>query len=247
MPLSGNYDALSQQPKYAIPGGAVDKRYVYASNQGWTQRRFKNNSGTEFYDEVLESKTIFTDVTLATRVSRAINGTGVGYPSPNGVYSVQISNVGSGYTSGIKTTSGGSGTGLTVDVTVNNLTGIVATVDTIGAADPARTAGTYSVTGGYTTDGTGTGATFSIVINGSGAASVTVVNGGSGYVVDETFTIPASLIGGTGAPLTFDVATTTSINGRLSTAAVVNYGTGYLNGETVTVVGGTGGTLTIRV
>ena len=41
----------------------------------------------------------------------------------------------------------------------------------------------------YTTDGSGTGATFTITTNGSGVPNVTVTNGGSGYAVDDTITI----------------------------------------------------------
>ena len=104
--------------------------------------------------------------------------------------------------------------------TYSTSSGNVATVDTISAADGARVAGTYIVTT-YTTDGTGTGATFSIVINGSGAAAVTILKGGFGYVVNETFTVAAAQIGGAGAALTFDVATVgPSIEGLQSNFAL---------------------------
>ena len=92
--------------------------------------------------------------------------------------------------------------------TYSTTKGDVLTVDTISGADGSRTAGTYAVSASdYTTDGSGSGATFSIVINGSGAGAVTITNGGNNYIVDETFTVPASAIGGTGSALTFDVAT----------------------------------------
>ena len=58
--------------------------------------------------------------------------------------------------------------------------GDVKTVDSIGAADFSRTAGTYVVTT-FTTDVTtnnSKGAKFSIVVDGSGAATVTVLDGG---------------------------------------------------------------------
>ena len=88
--------------------------------------------------------------------------------------------------------------------------GDVKTVDSIGAADSSRTAGTYVVTT-FTTDVTtnnSKGAKFSIVVDGSGAATVTVLDGGFNYVVDETFTVQdTQLGGGGGAALTFDVAT----------------------------------------
>jgi len=87
--------------------------------------------------------------------------------------------------------------------------GGILTVDTIGAADALRVADTYTITASdYTTDAAGTGATFTVVVDGSGAATVTVTGAGSGFVVDETITIDdADLGGGGAADLTFDVAT----------------------------------------
>jgi hypothetical protein len=250
MPLSGNYDAASQLPKYAVAGGEVDKRYVYATNQGWTERHFEASDGSKYYDEVLEAKTLYTDSNLNTLVTRAINGSGAGYPSIGGAYAVVIKTAGSGYTAGTKAVTGGSGSNLTVTITASAITsGIIATVDTIGAADPLRTAGTYTIgASDYTTELAGTGATFSVVVDGSGAAAITVVSGGSGYVVDETITIAdANLGGGGGADLTFDVATVSSTGGAITSAVIATYGAGYADAETVTVAGGTGGTLTVRV
>ena len=91
--------------------------------------------------------------------------------------------------------------------------GRLLTVDTISAADASRTEGTYTIgASDYSTDASGTGATFSVTVNESGAATVTIVNPGSGYAVDETFTITdARLGGGGGASLTFDAATVSSV------------------------------------
>ena len=107
--------------------------------------------------------------------------------------------------------------------TYSTTKGEVLTTDTVGAADASRSAGTYTITASdYTTDGSGTGATFSIVVAGNGAATVTITNGGNNYVVDETFTITdAKLGGGGGASLTFDVATVgASITGLNSNFSV---------------------------
>ena len=107
--------------------------------------------------------------------------------------------------------------------TYSTSAGNVATTDTVSGADGSRTAGTYTIgASDYTTDGNGTGATFSIVIDGSGAATVTIVKGGFGYIVNETFTVTdAKLGGGGGASLTFDVATVgASIEGLQSNFAL---------------------------
>ena len=104
--------------------------------------------------------------------------------------------------------------------------GKIATIDTIGAASLSRTAGTYDINTGFTTDGNGTGAQFTIVVNSSGAATVTVDAVGNNYAPDETITIPDSLLGGGGAPaLTFDVATITE--GKIFSVTIADGGAGY--------------------
>jgi len=81
--------------------------------------------------------------------------------------------------------------------------GIIDTVNNIGAADISRAPGTYNVTSGT--------ASFTIVVDGTGAATVTVDNGGSGFTVGQTITILDGDLGtGGAADLTFDVATITS-------------------------------------
>jgi len=94
-------------------------------------------------------------------------------------------------------------TNLNDDIT---LTQAIESIDEISAADTDRTAGTYRDIAG-TSAGSGTGQRFNISIDDQGAATVTVVKGGSGHAVDDTITVQASEIGGTGLALTFDVAT----------------------------------------
>jgi len=88
--------------------------------------------------------------------------------------------------------------------------GKILTIDTISAADASRTAGTYTVSG--STNGSGTGQSFSVVVAAStGAATVTVLNGGKNHTVGNTVTILDSDLGGGGAAnLTFNVATISS-------------------------------------
>ena len=88
--------------------------------------------------------------------------------------------------------------------------GKILTVDTIGGADASRTAGTYTVSG--SSNGSGTGQSFSVVVAAStGAASVTILNGGKNHSVGNTITILDSDLGGGGAAnLTFNVATISS-------------------------------------
>jgi len=58
--------------------------------------------------------------------------------------------------------------------------------------------GTYEIDQGeYTTSGSGFGATFRINVTGATAATIAIVNPGSGYAVGDTITIPAATIGAT--------------------------------------------------
>ena len=83
------------------------------------------------------------------------------------------------------------------------VTGKILAIDTVSAADASRSAGTYDVS---PTGGTGSGAKVRIVVDGSGAATVTLVNGGKNYADGETLTATDAVLGGGGgANLTFAV------------------------------------------
>lgn len=96
---------------------------------------------------------------------------------------------------------------------VKAVSGKILSVNSIGAADASRSAGTYS---NLTADATGasgdiTKARFTVVVDGSGAATVTIVDGGEDFAVSETIQINDAQLGnGGGAALTFDVATISS-------------------------------------
>ena len=83
------------------------------------------------------------------------------------------------------------------------VSGKVLAIDTVGAANASRTAGTYS--GLSPTGGSGSGLKVDIVVAAStGAATVTLVNGGKNYADGETLTVTDAHLGGGGAPnLTF--------------------------------------------
>ena len=155
----------------------------------------------------------------------------------------------------ITVTDGGSGYSIddTISISDSNLGSAGAETLTFDVASVTtqRTAGTYTIgSSDYSTDGSGTGATFSVVVDGSGNCAVTVTGPGSAYVVDETFSIPDSNLGGGGAsPLTFDVATRT--NQRTAgtyTIGASDYSTdGSGTGATFSVVvdGSGNGTVTV--
>ena len=117
--------------------------------------------------------------------------------------------------------------------------GVLSTVGTIGAADANRTAGTYTVTH----SGNGADVAFTIVVDDTGAATVTVTSGGFGYSVGDNFLVPDSDLGGGGAAdLTFQAATVVAnvagaqIDTGVFTAVPITLTTGGVNvGDTITV------------
>lgn len=134
------------------------------------------------------------------------------------------------------------GPGVEADLTAV-IGGVIATVDTISAADALRTAGTYDINSGFTTDGNGTGAEFTVVVDGSGAATITVDDGGDNYAPDETITIPDSLLGSGGAAaLTFDVATITS--GKIFSVTINDGGAGFSANPDVVITPNSSDTIT---
>jgi len=84
------------------------------------------------------------------------------------------------------------------------VTGKILAFDSVGGADSSRTAGTYTVS---PTGGSGSGCVVSIVVAAStGAATVTLVNGGKDYADGATLTATDAVLGGGGAAnLTFDI------------------------------------------
>ena len=88
--------------------------------------------------------------------------------------------------------------------------GKILTITSQSGADGSRTAGTYNAVA-HSVQNSGSGAEFNVVVDGSGAATVTIVNGGKGFVNSETITIADSVLGAGGAAnLTFDVNTVTT-------------------------------------
>jgi hypothetical protein len=95
-------------------------------------------------------------------------------------------------------------------IMVKAVTGKILSVDTVGAADAARVANTYSNLTANATAAAGdiAKAKFTVVVDGSGAATVTIVDGGEDFVAAETIQINDSQLGnGGGAALTFNAAT----------------------------------------
>ena len=91
--------------------------------------------------------------------------------------------------------------------------GKILSINNVGGADANRVANTYP---NLIADATGASgdiskARFTVVVDGTGAATITIVDGGEDFAVAETIQINDGQLGNGGAPaLTFDVATITT-------------------------------------
>lgn len=135
----------------------------------------------------------------------------------------------------------------------SDIAGEAQAIDGTSAADTARFAGTYTIgASDYTTAGTGANATFTVVINTAGAATITMNENGDAFVDDETITIAdAQLGGGGGASLTFDVNGVSAAANRVAatyTIGASDYVTsGSGSGATFEIVVNGGGAAKVTV
>ncbi len=151
---------------------------------------------------------------------------------PNGqILTGALSNGGVGYVTGTNiATTGGAGTGATVDITAS-VGGVVGTGNL-----SAEGTGYTTSSGVATTGGTGTGLTLNLTAAPIGVVtSLTVDIYNFGTVVSET-NVPVT--GGTGTGLIVDVVA--DANGDVDTIIIVNPGSGYQSTDylTITAAGG---------
>ena len=120
-------------------------------------------------------------------------------------------------------TTGGSGSGLTVDVAV--AVGVPQTITLASGGASYATGANIATTGG-----TGSGLTVDVVVTTGVVTSVVLNTPGTGYTVGDTISIAG---GNSGATFTVD-----TVEGAVTGVTIVAGGTGYLVGDTVTVSGG---------
>ena len=181
-----------------------------------------------------DSSSFTAAVILDTPETRLTSSDTLDTPDEGQISGVTVAASGSGYTtaSGLATT-GGTGTGATVDIAVD--VGVPATT-TISAGGS-----TYGATGTNvaTTGGTGTGLTVDFTSTGGVVDSVTISTAGTGYTVGNTITIT-----GGGNNATFTIV---SVTGAISAVSINNSGAGYSQADTIGIVqsGASGGTATV--
>jgi phage tail sheath protein FI len=178
------------------------------------------DGGSNYYKTVVNRDSAYVYINEAALVSSSFNSSAVG-----------------GVTYAVPGNAGTSGK-------LFNAAGLkgssqIATISTVSLAnrdDPSDIAvGTYTVStedSGVTTSGSGGSATFTVVISEDGsagfAAAVSVVNGGFGFAVGNTITIPEALIGASSdanspdEDLTITVATLNTANAGLFNYSLVN-------------------------
>ena len=175
-------------------------------------------------------------------------GSSFKYKTVDGVTAFTNLSAGKGYSVGENITcQGGTGFGLTVNITAVNNGVIIADGQAAGSTDGLNLttggAGYSTGTGTATSGGDGSGATVDIatVVNGV-ASGATIAAAGTGYAT----TTGAATSGGAGSNCTVNI-TGVGANGEL-TALVINAGgTGYAVGNTLTVTGGGGSSGTFTV
>ena len=121
-------------------------------------------------------------------------------------------------------TTGGSGSGLTLDIVVT--TGVPLTL--LGGAGGSSYVSASGVA--TTTNGSGTGLTVDIVADGGSITSIAINAPGSGYAVGDTITVAGGGNDGGGSIGT--------VRGGVATVSVAAAGSGYVSGDTVTIAGG---------
>ena len=202
-----------------VVGGAITAATVNAGGSGYLI------SDTVTVTNPNAGKVLTLNLATLSGGTGYSSATGVAVTGGSGSSMTADITASAGAITNVTVNAGGTGfaAGETITITNANASGIK-TTGNVSAADASRTAGTYTIgASDYGTGGSGNSATFSIVVDGSGAATITVTDDGTGFVVDETITVAdAQLGGGGGAALTFDA---TAIHGNGATVNIATVAT----------------------
>lgn len=215
---SGADQILTLQHPVTLAAGAT-----LSGSTGATGKVFATVSGSTEVSVILDGPERFTTSDTLPRNANAV-------ATISGTTLASTSRTPGTYTSVLAT--GGSGSGARFNVTVATF-GLIQGVANVSSADPNRVGGTY--TNVPATGGSGTGARFNVVVDSNGAATVTILESGTGYTDNDLLTIPnASLGGGAGAAnLTFNVNGVSAPSSPQVTLA--DGGSGYQVGNVLTI------------
>lgn len=188
----------------------VDGTYIVTESdyQAYMDVPYKNNTVYNIGDFVKANNNIYVSINEGTSDSSGSGPTHESGVALDGTAKFRFVSFESHKT----TTS--SGAAFEIVITGNAVTSVtrlgkVLSVTNVGAADPLRTEGIYTVST-FTSSGNGTGARFRVSVDSAGGiTSITPVANfeGSNFRIGETVTVPDSELGSGGAAdLTFDIA-----------------------------------------
>ena len=169
----------------------------------------------------------------------------LGTGSINSLVSTPAVNAVGGQYNAVANTATNSGANQVINITVATGSSVDTTADALVAAINQNTNGAAAATYNdvtFSTVGSGINLTASVTINGGGVvSSITVANGGSGYVNGEQITAAAALIGNGSQDLII-VLTSADLVGGAVTSVVQTQGTLFRPNDTITVTAGEIGT-----
>ena len=186
------------------------KKYVVRGITDNTTHEVDLNTATDVTANAIGSAITATSLSVTTERGRAL------VAGSDNLSNASVISVTTATTVARGTASGE----ITALASPTSLAGEAIAIDTISGADSSRRAGTYRVTtdqiisdsGDVLLDGAApkankanVDATFEITIDDQGAATIEIIDGGSGFVADDEITVKAASIGGAGGDLTFEI------------------------------------------
>ena len=270
------YDNVPLTNVSSAPAGAVQTTSILSGGQDYPNGTFTNvplsgGNGTNAQATITVTDNLISDVVITAagsgyQVSDSLSASG---SDMGGAIIASLSGTitgGSGYTNGsytnVATTTNGSGTGATLDITVELGAVTAATINDPGrgysASDTLSVAGTditddvitgltvsnqgqYYANGTYNgvslSGGTGAGATANVTVSGNVVTSATIANGGLAYTNGDTLTASVVDLGGAEGA------------GIIYTVTIADPGSGYADGSYsgVSLTGGNGSNATADI
>lgn len=224
-------------------------------NSNWNSRYYMNSNNDLNITKPLLSGGVY-DMILKTSSSTLLVNTGynglwrensedflevgdviflnsVSYDTMGKILSFTLSNNGTGYINSQYSVSG-SGTGSLFNITANQIGSVIGlTLSSGGFSYTDGPPGSGSYSNIATIGGSGSGLTVNITVTASSIESVSINNSGTGYIIGNTVSVVGNP-SGVNAILTIESVT----NGEISSVDLISGGIGFSSGETITLLGG---------
>jgi len=231
----------------------------------YTDVLLTGGSGIQAYANiVVTSLGVITSLTISSPGTSYTPGTYTNVPLTGGTGASATANItvanttqiatitkttgGTGYVVGTYSSiplTGGTGVGATANITVGTSSGVGTLI--VSNTGLSYTDGTYS--GVPLVGGSGTGAKANLTFSGGSLITLSISAAGSGYTLNDTFTVAAVNVGGTGFDLSMYASALSSTS--VTSVTLVDRGTGYVSTVTLGVaaisLGGTGSGFTATI